>query len=259
MRHQFETKGFTLVELLIVVAIISILASILFPVFARARKNARRASCQSNLKQIGLGVMMYAQDNDERYPFGGTTLAIWTEVISPYTSHYSARTQLYRCPSSSLTILGGNFSDFQYGNYAANVAVLTPGSVATPVSLSLAAMPSPAGTYMIFDGSLPSMSANYVNAPNLSKEQYIPGTGSGSPNNLSDHSTKAISHPELESDFESGRHFGGINMLFADGHVKWLQSQIVVAEVGDCKWLGCIPTNPPPSYPSAWNPWVDHN
>ncbi|RYG53119.1 DUF1559 domain-containing protein, partial [bacterium] len=59
-------KAFTLIELLVVIAIIAILAAILFPVFGRARENARRSSCQSNLKQIGLGIMQYTQDYDER-------------------------------------------------------------------------------------------------------------------------------------------------------------------------------------------------
>ena len=60
--------AFTLIELLIVIAIITILAAILFPVFARARENARRSACQSNLKQLGLGIAQYTQDYDERYP-----------------------------------------------------------------------------------------------------------------------------------------------------------------------------------------------
>jgi prepilin-type N-terminal cleavage/methylation domain-containing protein len=73
MKMHRQTKrsagsGFTLIELLVVIAIIAILAAILFPVFARARENARRASCASNLKQISLGLMQYSQDYDERFP-----------------------------------------------------------------------------------------------------------------------------------------------------------------------------------------------
>ncbi|MFO8079838.1 MAG: prepilin-type N-terminal cleavage/methylation domain-containing protein, partial [Armatimonadota bacterium] len=60
-------RGFTLIELLVVIAIIAILAAILFPVFARAREKARQTSCLSNLKQLGLGMQMYAQDYDERF------------------------------------------------------------------------------------------------------------------------------------------------------------------------------------------------
>ena len=65
--HQ-KRAAFTLIELLVVIAIIAILAAILFPVFARARENARRSSCQSNLKQIGLGIAQYTQDYDEIMP-----------------------------------------------------------------------------------------------------------------------------------------------------------------------------------------------
>src|SRR5439155_13821342 len=63
-----KRKGFTLIELLVVIAIIAILAAILFPVFARAREKARGASCLSNMKQIGLAIIMYTQDYDETLP-----------------------------------------------------------------------------------------------------------------------------------------------------------------------------------------------
>jgi len=63
--------GFTLIELLVVIAIIAILAAILFPVFARAREKARQTNCLSNVKQIMLGVLQYAQDYDERMPSRG--------------------------------------------------------------------------------------------------------------------------------------------------------------------------------------------
>ena len=63
-----RNRGFTLIELLVVIAIIAILAAILFPVFARARENARKANCQSNMKQLGLAILQYAQDHDETLP-----------------------------------------------------------------------------------------------------------------------------------------------------------------------------------------------
>src|SRR5437899_10292198 len=66
--QRFRQRGFTLIELLVVIAIIAILAAILCPVFARAREAARKASCQSNLKQIATGFMMYTQDYDEMFP-----------------------------------------------------------------------------------------------------------------------------------------------------------------------------------------------
>src|SRR5258708_537306 len=75
-----KRPGFTLIELLVVIAIIAILAAILFPVFAQARESARMSSCLSNLKQIGLGTMMYLQDYDERYPNCKAWGRMWTDA-----------------------------------------------------------------------------------------------------------------------------------------------------------------------------------
>ncbi|HZP84497.1 MAG TPA: DUF1559 domain-containing protein [Chthonomonadaceae bacterium] len=84
-------KGFTLIELLVVIAIIAILAAILFPVFAQAREAARKTACLSNMKQLSLGWLMYAQDYDETYPMSAQCspgcpepMVFWTELVDPY-------------------------------------------------------------------------------------------------------------------------------------------------------------------------------
>ena len=86
VRRGMQAKGFTLIELLVVIAIIAILAAILFPVFARARENARRSSCQSNLRQITLGIKQYVQDYDEKFPpvQPNSNAYGWADTLQPY-------------------------------------------------------------------------------------------------------------------------------------------------------------------------------
>ena len=113
MRRQ----GFTLIELLVVIAIIAILAAILFPVFARAREKARQASCQSNLKQIGLAIQMYIQDYDDTVlPArldGGPEQMDWTQMVFPYINN----DQIFICPSDSDPVpsVGTGGYDKSYG------------------------------------------------------------------------------------------------------------------------------------------------
>ena len=106
-------RGFTLIELLVVIAIIAILAAILFPVFAKAREKARQSSCLSNFKQIGLAILQYAQDYDEKM------VNEWYDAAAPfswewcntgdYTNYqdyvmpYIKNSQVFICPSSSRT------------------------------------------------------------------------------------------------------------------------------------------------------------
>ncbi len=106
-----KRDGFTLIELLVVIAIIAILAAILFPVFAQAREKARAASCLSNEKQIGLGIMMYVQDYDETYPMayyyvnGATSrngYVHWTGVVDPYVKQLKGSRTIWVCPSHRL-------------------------------------------------------------------------------------------------------------------------------------------------------------
>ncbi|HVF10044.1 MAG TPA: type II secretion system protein, partial [Abditibacteriaceae bacterium] len=135
-RHA-QHNGFTLVELLIVIAIVAILSAILFPVFAEAREGARRAACLSNMKQIGLATMQYAQDNDERmvnaftyYGPGTTNLMWWQDLLQPYTKSY----QVVLCPSQSPPSAWANdrpagYPDPLLTSYAANSITSDPRTV----------------------------------------------------------------------------------------------------------------------------------
>src|SRR5581483_8017016 len=102
-----ERRGFTLIELLVVIAIIAILAAILFPVFARAREQARRTACLSNMKQIGTALHMYAQDYDENFPqrygdccavadFENGYQRTWKNMLMPYIKSKD----VFKCPSN---------------------------------------------------------------------------------------------------------------------------------------------------------------
>ena len=97
--YSFDS-AFTLIELLVVIAIIAILAAILFPAFARARENARKASCMSNLKQLGLGFAQYKQDYDDHWPaygLGSGSDSFWGQAMQPYIKS----AQLFQCPSET--------------------------------------------------------------------------------------------------------------------------------------------------------------
>ncbi|GAB4462668.1 MAG: hypothetical protein OHK0029_29920 [Armatimonadaceae bacterium] len=112
MNRPLSTKrnAFTLIELLVVIAIIAILAAILFPVFAQAREKARQASCLSNMKQMALAVLMYAQDYDEANPmasgYAGQSNwwdASWVTMTQPYIKNIG----IFRCPSDSAALTTG--------------------------------------------------------------------------------------------------------------------------------------------------------
>jgi len=157
------SKAFTLIELLVVIAIIAILAAILFPVFAQAREKARTASCQSNCKQIGLAFLMYIQDYDEQFPFGGwapnTVMGnldhtwAWQNSTGPYIKNKA----VYYCPSS--TDFDEGTDPYAYGWNKNPVSYLMNNQLApccdsdgNRFGEKLAALTGPADTWMIVDG-----------------------------------------------------------------------------------------------------------
>jgi prepilin-type N-terminal cleavage/methylation domain-containing protein/prepilin-type processing-associated H-X9-DG protein len=226
--HQRFYQGFTLIELLVVIAIISILAAILFPVFARARENARRASCLSNLKQIGLGMMMYVQDYDETYPsyansspveppegyWYGTTV-FWMNKVMPYVKSE----QLFECPSATYTH-NAAYGPY-YANYGANSDIL---KISSASPLSMAAVEAPSSVYMLLDSGFYQDSWSHIlNPAGTNGQQYTPGACS----------LVEVDNPpksEATADCYNGRHFDGVNVAFADGHAKWLKTQVLVRE-----------------------------
>ncbi len=207
--------GFTLIELLVVIAIIAILAAILFPVFARAREKARQSSCSSNMKQLALGMLMYAQDYDEKFPRDGfahlssppvpsapafnahdpgsnppaTTdyyYSSWASVIHPYIKNV----QIYRCPSTQYNCYGVAYGLPRYAINGAQTGTTTLFNDNGPMQ---AEIKRPAEILMIGEKG------------GGGGDQYI-----------------------LSGQYYAGRmsHNDGSNLAYFDGHVKWLKYEV---------------------------------
>jgi prepilin-type N-terminal cleavage/methylation domain-containing protein/prepilin-type processing-associated H-X9-DG protein len=168
-----KRRGFTLIELLVVIAIIAILAAILFPVFARAREKARQISCLSNMKQLGMALMMYAQDWDDTYPRcyiymdpskgGSAGYHHWSGITAPYVTNWN----VYVCPSdpnkgvqpTNGSMYNGTGFDNQAPrlSYVANEFLMGRGSTATArlyyQGVMTGAVDAPADTIALTDAT----------------------------------------------------------------------------------------------------------
>jgi prepilin-type N-terminal cleavage/methylation domain-containing protein/prepilin-type processing-associated H-X9-DG protein len=244
-------RGFTLIELLVVIAIIAILAAILFPVFARARENARRASCQSNLKQIGLGMMQYTQDYDEHMPAGfmqgpsGTTSYVypdgvarlvgpWRVAIFPYVKSV----QVFNCPSADSALKwDGTYmitkAAYAY-NYLAPVGtgisnVGIPMGTANAVGANLAAIEDVAGTIFVTESS---SATTHFNTTNFPTEANLKSSGTCVDTNLY-YTSLCLRAPHMDT----------MNTLFVDGHVKAMQWKTILGSKTDINVVRYWTTN----------------
>jgi prepilin-type N-terminal cleavage/methylation domain-containing protein/prepilin-type processing-associated H-X9-DG protein len=257
-----RTHGFTLIELLVVIAIIAILAAILFPVFAKAREKARQASCQSNEKQIGLALLQYYQDYDEKFPAGDyngqapvpasttapTIGTAGTDGIgwAGQDYGYAKSTGLFKCPSDSTQTNG------------TNVAV-SYGMNSNVVGLSQAALTSPASTVLLFEVNNDTAAiASYDEGAGVGygvNTVFMSPVGNGLQGGLFDSVVAGSATPVYDqskgatstqyatgpisgqystsltgfSEFTAltGLHTDGSNYLAADGHVKWFKGEKV--------------------------------
>lgn len=234
-----KSHGFTLIELLVVIAIIAILAAILFPVFARARENARRASCQSNLKQIGLGLMQYTQDYDEKLPpssyssgsalpnrateFPGTWL--WWHMIYPYVKSE----QVFNCPST-----GGDWNG-PYGGYI-------PTKYSYGYNVNLTSNPAP--TYASIGASLAAIPQVAITPFAVDTTYYLTSAAKDCAGTTSAVNPNCTTGVLANNDPPNPLHLETFNMLFVDGHVKSLKNG------------GWVTANTYAASDPVWQKWV---
>ena len=245
-RPSSQKRAFTLIELLVVIAIIAILAAILFPVFAQARERARAISCISNLKQIGLGLMMYSQDYDETLPVafpanppingGGQAVTPFESMIEPYTKN----TDMWKCPS----VRGNAGVNYGLGNYwdgrfnaapktrtyssVGRINTREAGNATDPntgmsnwggTPTALAAMTAPAETIEVVDvnGGDVQYGSPWGSLFTGCDTWKLGGRKAGQDATTSGGCDGAYANAGTSGHFESG------NYVFADGHVKALK------------------------------------
>lgn len=204
-----DARAFTLIELLVVIAIIAILAALLLPALAQAKQRAWTISCGSNLHQIGLGMAMFADENNGLFPISGGIIP-WNTVSSDaptngWTQQITSlvgNTNVYHCPGN-VQLPAANQSAFNYFN-GVRAAFIAAGNTAAAASVTKILYPA---AYVL---SGDTIDRNLYFATNdCDKDDYSQNCVGGSANG-----TPAV-------DWQA--HSKGQNLLFADGHSRWYQ------------------------------------
>jgi prepilin-type N-terminal cleavage/methylation domain-containing protein/prepilin-type processing-associated H-X9-DG protein len=231
--HSFQ-KGFTLIELLVVIAIIAILAAILFPVFAQAREKARAVTCLSNMKQLGLGIMMYTEDYDEVNPYvygnNGHPDSSWCTIVMPYVKNVG----VFSCPDDTYS-RGPNDVD-AYGNklnapprknsYSLTLVWNDWTGQYSASGSALASITSPASTILLSErwNGYHFIAVGWAQDNWCDDGEFLYGQNGG---------------PAAAKG-----HSGGSNYLLADGHAKLMRYEQTIQQQGSEKLAS------DPSWPS---------
>ena len=246
-------QGFTLIELLVVIAIIAIIAAILFPVFATAREKARQITCVSNVRQLGMALTMYAEDNDETFPFSYSfeTGNLWHLMTEPYVKQNATKgNSIYTCPSSGVKDLAYSTNPQVVGLYGAATLYENFFQSVTP----LARIQEPTNIVLLGDGHTPQGVGGFLSGLTRSAAEF------------------SYPHPALQKDHTkdaswcadwvvagtdgcnnkqiSWRHNGGANLAFCDGHAKFYKRGAIKDENFDVRCqpgIGCTGKSSPPN------------
>jgi prepilin-type N-terminal cleavage/methylation domain-containing protein/prepilin-type processing-associated H-X9-DG protein len=251
MKPSTTSRGFTLIELLVVIAIIAILAALLLPALSRAKMSAQRISCMNKLRQWGIGITMYCQENDGNLPResaggGGSTLNNWTQVINPANADvwYNALPPMIRVPPAS-----------EFGSSKANwvrfydtsrlfqcpQAHFPNGVAANPNALFSIAMNS-----KLIQGSATTIRVETVKKTSQTVfflENRLAGETRVDPAQVSDNDPNAdLGQPSSFANRFAARHFGSGNIAFVDGHsAAYKGSQVVETQPGPDRGKAILP------------------